>query len=297
MEIKSVKSRKPSYPSLEEFALNSNILKKRIPSNWLKNKIVAGVLMTYLLSCSNQNDEDNNKREVVMLGTWRNKMKTIDTCQTEDNKYKVAPFFIHGDGFGAEGCIVMAAPVFLTENEARDVIFNRLAQDNLLFDTSKTEKMKFISKSIADNFIYRNKVKEELRYNEVEIKLDGYNKELNLALKFVSLNDFNKFKSLNTENINLFRNDSLFHPSLYNFNIARAAKRIRLELVKAGNKNAVVFYDPVTSYYLGGERICDKREFGKNYSEQNAKDEAKQLLLKQVEDFISWIKAEGLMND
>ena len=50
----------------------------------------------------------------------------------------VAPIFQHGEGRGATGCIVMSPPVFLSEEEALQVIREEMAAKGVQLGTNQT---------------------------------------------------------------------------------------------------------------------------------------------------------------
>ena len=58
-------------------------------------------------------------------GQWR------VIAATEEGKIVVAPIFEHGTGRGADGCVVVSPPVFLSEEEAVQVIREELAKQGI----------------------------------------------------------------------------------------------------------------------------------------------------------------------
>jgi hypothetical protein len=107
--------------------------------------------------------------------------------------------------------------------------------------------------------------------------MDGYNKELNLAIQYVSADDYYKFRS-----------DDGCSSSVQGFDTKRAAELIRKELNANGKTNSVVFYDPMPSVSFE-----DNEDWVK--SQKEAEKEASKQLLAQVTDFIKWIKKENFI--
>ncbi|NDW12703.1 hypothetical protein D0T50_07350 [Bacteroides sp. 214] len=105
----------------------------------------------------------------------------------------------------------------------------------------------------------------------IELKMDAYSLKSKWAIQFISTSDHDKFK-----------NDDCWS-SVSAYNLKQAAEIINQELKKQKRTNAVVFYDPVVTI---------------NYEKENnweeAKKEAKNLLLAQVDDFIKWLKTNNI---
>lgn len=279
MKIKPVKHAKaPNYPILEYYIKNPGLLSKNIPENWLRNKYVASSLATFILVGSPKTKIYANHNNTEMLEKYcpENKAQTQDVNK---DPVKIAPIFAHGDGSGATGCIVMSPPVFISEDEARAIIFNALRAEGIKFDTIDCPEIKFKSFPLANDCFMGEEDTIKVPDAKIELKMDGYNKELNLAVQFVSLNDFFKFRS-----------DDGCWSSVQGYNTKKAAEIIRNELIESGKTNAAVFYDPIPSAKF-------KRHEGWEIVEKEAKEEAKALLLAQVEDFIKWIKQENIIKE
>lgn len=274
MEIKPIKRRQPSYPTLEYFAKNPSLLSKSIPASWLKNKYVATSLATFVL-CGNISACKRTNPQSIVVADEFNKEKKPDSKQNSNqNLKKVAPVFVHGDGSGATGCIVMSPPVFISEDEALKIVFDALKAENVKFDTAKCPTFQFIAPAIANDCIGDA---TKIPKTKVKIRMDGYNTEYDLAIEYVSANDFSKFIS----------NDGCFS-SVQVYKTQKAAELIQAELKAHSKTNAVVFYDPITSINYDEKKDWEE-------SKKEAKEEATKLLLAQVNDFIKWIKEEKII--
>jgi len=295
MEIKSVKnSRQPNYPTIELFVRYPELLARNIPGSWLKNKFVATSLAAFLLSnCGTRTVHPSATVEVVdMLKTDNPKSTSQEKKADNSIVAKIAPIFAYGEGHGSTGCIVISPPVFISEDEARKIIFDALDKQGIVLDTIGCPEMKFTAPPLADacyedgilddettQVATKAKVrrKKAVKQANVELKMDGYIKDLNLVIQFVSEKDFDKF---NTE-------DGC-RSSVIDYNTKKAAKIIREKLIAYGKTNAVVFYDPIIW-------INFKTDQDWQTSENIAKAEAERLLLNQVEDFIKWLKTETII--
>ena len=283
MEIKSVSnSRQPNYPTIELFVKHPELLTRNIPSSWLKNQFVATSLAAFLLSgCGTGTTKKNVEVEAVDSLDINNTTSTQEKEDaTNDIVANIAPIFAHGEGSGATGCMVMSPPVFISEDEARKIIFNALSKQGILFDTTSCPEIKFTAPPIANDCYGRDFFDDDttrvVSDAYVELKMDGYNKDLNLAIQFVSREDFSKFTSF----------DGCVS-SVSRYNTKQAAEIIREKLITDGKTNAVIFYDPISR--IDFEKSDDWRK-----SEREATEKSKKLLLKQVDDFIKWLKKNNI---
>ncbi|NLL28390.1 MAG: hypothetical protein GX259_06310 [Bacteroidales bacterium] len=283
MKIKPVKRAKtPNYPVLEYYINNPELLSKSIPESWIKNKYVATSLATFILLGTAKSNLFANQARIEISENYSSDSEDKIKNEIKDS-VKIAPIFVHGDGLGGTGCIVVSPPVFISENEARLIIFNALEEKGIKFNTEDCPEIKFKSAPIA-NDCYYGSADTDVPDAEVELKMDGYNKELNLAVQYVSVGDFSKFKS----------NEFCFS-SGRTINTKDAADIIREELIKDGKTNAVVFYDPIASINFEGD--WETYYKGSNWEKyrEKAVEESKKLLLAQVEDFLKWLKKEKIL--
>jgi adenylate kinase family enzyme len=283
MKITPVKSKKePDYPTIKEYTDHPELLSQNIPLSWIKNKYVATSLAAFIL-CGTPKDTDNIKAKPAIVFDESQKNKSLEENKSEKkDSVKIAPIFAHGEGSGATGCSVISPPVFISEEEAKKIIFDALKKANIEFDTVNCPIIEFVSDPIA-NSCYGIHSSDSIK-SEVKLKMDGYNKQYNFAVQYVSTEDFKKFTSTYKTEVR-----ELCGSSVNSFMTKKAADIIRDVLISKSNTNAVIFYDPIP--YVEFEKREDKIN-----SEFKAKDEAKKMLLSQVEDFIKWIKAEGILN-
>ena len=246
------------------------------------------------------------KTEAVTLG-----LPNADFSVTENDvkvsKYnnndsiKVAPVFVHGDGSGVIGCVVMSAPVFISENDAMEIISKEFNKVNLLIDTNNLPIISFQADAIAD-YCYQmefasKKINAGANTNKsnqakLNIEMSGINKKNNLLIKFVTKADYFKFHS-----------DSCKSGwSIKSLNTKKAAQLIQNELAKKSSINAVVFYDPIAYMNFDDDDDIEKRDslgniINTDYDNirDDAKKGAKELLTAQVRDFIQWMKNEGMI--
>jgi hypothetical protein len=278
MKIKAVKNKRVNYPTLENFLQDPNSLKKSIPASWHKNKVLAGAMgMFLLLDCKNDKSPTTQKSG---FSYFMNSVKDkLDKLENWHIRNKVAPIFIHGDGSGASGCLVMSSPVFISEKEAKSIILEEFRKEKIEFDTTNCPTVKFKLKkwiSTKDN-------KGKISKMDVEHRLDGYNKTLNIAFDYISIDDYNKLEEA-----------SETWSSVSDYSTKERAEFVRKGILKNDQYNAVVFYDPIVqrdfSFF-----IEDSTKRQQEKEEKSPQEQAKENLIAQVSDFIIWAKKEGLI--
>jgi hypothetical protein len=273
MKVKSVKQTKqPNYPTFGYYVENPELLFRNVPENWIRNKYVATSLAAFILMGTPKSKVFANSPTIEIIDIISSDEKEQNVADKQDS-IKVAPIFVHGKGTGGIGCIVMSPPVFISEDEARKIIFEAMMKLGVSFDSKDCPTIKFSAPAIASHCYDDKNVSDA----NVELKMDGYNSELNLVIQYVSSDDFSKFRS----------DDGCFS-SVMGFDTKEAAEIIREKLIAEGKNNAAVFYDPLAHIDLGRNNNWRK-------SEKEAKAEAEKLLLKQVEDFIKWLRQEKII--
>lgn len=273
MEIKPVKEgKKPKYPTLEFFAKNPRLLSGNVPERWIGNKLVATSLATFVLLGNPKSVRMDTSPGIAFF----DRTSDEDEHQTFENKksvVKVAPIFVHGDGSGSTGCIVMSPPVFISESEAKKIIFDALSAEGIQMSTENCPVIQ-VNHSVFEFNFSDGSSKESVE--RVALRMDGYNEELNLAIQFVSADDHEKLKP-----------DLGFYSSVQSYDTRETAELIRKELQDSSTVNSGIFYDPMPSIELMEE------DYEKNKLESQR--EAEELLLAQVKDFIKWMRRKNIV--
>jgi hypothetical protein len=270
----------PNYPTIEVVFTQPDILMKNMPKKWQTNKLIVTAMFSFsLYGCVGQNNDPKHQKpqkEFVII----DKAGTPDTIilNTMDSA-AVAPIFVHGSGVGASGCVMISPPVYLSEEEAMEIIIHELKKEGIKFDdTYQGDSISIKRKKIIYNWDATNKdgrTKEVIEKNK--LFPDAYNKDMNMILEYVSYVDYDKFCDQEPE-----------ISSVSSYDIKGAAEKIREVLHKKGQLNAVVFYDPV------GWADKDDRNSGWDQMEKSGKKNATELLKQQVADFVDWLKKEEL---
>ena len=109
----------PRYPTRLEVQANPTLLEKHLPPAWKTHAEMAG-LVGVLLTANACVDLAQNS------GTNPTVKHAI-----------VAPIFVHGEGRGAVGCVVVNPPVFLSEQDAMQVIREELKKAGVVLSDNK----------------------------------------------------------------------------------------------------------------------------------------------------------------
>jgi len=177
--------------------------------------------------------------------------------QSSAVQYQV-PFFEHGDGRGSFGCESVAPPAFLSEEEALSVINEITKREGFEF----TKDGAIINNiQIPETNIYDDRIKEIKAYSAGDLTLDGFNSDKNIAFEFVSNEDIDAWVDKD--------NKVMSTVSSYDYKMTAQALS---EKLNQKNKDIIVatFYDPAGII-------------------------AKADLRLQVQDFISWLKAQNII--
>lgn len=223
-------------------------------------------------------------------------MSRSSQCVAADGPSRVAPMFVHGQGTGSFGCMSVSPPVFLSEDEARQVITEEAKRGGISFaeggktlpsiemPATKTESVTRAdgSKSIS--------WKRGLKAQPVE--LDGFDRKHNVAFEYLSKNEAREW---------LPGEDYL--STAWSCDMISTSKALAAAIEKGKPAGAYgVFYDPLVSWdearKKAGIAVSGRQ---KDWQAQNAaaKAAAREIALEQlraqVKDFIRWLKAQGVI--
>ena len=126
MESKPVRRYpRPRYPTRLEVAARPGLLRRHQPPAWRQWPELTGAVGLFLLA------------DTALLRAANSPPKNGPTRAQTNAVAVVAPIFQHGEGRGATGCIVMSPPVFLSEEEALQVVREELAAKGVQLGTNK----------------------------------------------------------------------------------------------------------------------------------------------------------------
>lgn len=205
------------------------------------------------------------------------------------------PVFPHGEGMGSYGCVSVAPPVFLSEEEAAQIIREEASRYGIQFDADKTEASPKLPYTDL-NAGFGEEAPRNRTYSG-SIDLDGYDEKAGVGFEFVSVEDIRQWQD--PERGAMVSVDS--------YDTKGTAERLSKEL-----SNVAVFYDPMESDYSAFRFEFDWETAGKTDEERNAayskayqeetarydaqeRSKSIEALKKQVQDFLEWLKGQGVI--
>lgn len=186
-------------------------------------------------------------------------------------------------GRGAYSCIAATAPVFLSEDEARQVIVDEGIKAGIIFtpDVATGDSICYPITAWTPNSIYQAKAGTSQR----PLILDGLDQKRQIGYEFVSRSDYEGWVD---------RLGPL--DQVQDFDLRGSAEIMRNAMQQAQPSGSyAVFYDPAVddySNYKYGQRFPLFL-----YSKLNDKyyPLSRQELRAQVKDFIQWLKVQGVI--
>lgn len=265
----------PKYPTKKDVRIDPTIL-QTVPKRWKTKPAVCIALMltlsTGLYGCVNEN----------MVGSDGSSSSSdmTESSTTTTGKAALAlliPVFEHGIGRGSFGCVSVAPPVFLSEEEALQVIHEEAEAKGVYFNDIKSVEGNNFP---ATNLYYGDK--SDLATWKGTLVLDGYDPSLNIGFEFVSQADVVEWAKA-----------SDMWSSVGTYDMKGTSERLSDVI-----ENTVVFYDPAQDYDAynrnGRNENIDFETYMKQYSAEQ-KELMLEKLREQVRDFLAWLAAEGII--
>jgi hypothetical protein len=252
-----VRYHQPRFPTRNIIDQHPELL-RLVPKRWRNKPLVLGTLAAV---CT------------LSAGYW-------SQANAKGMAARIAPIFQHGNGHGTFGCIVVNPPVLLSEADANQVIREEVKRAGL--DFSKTDKIIRNVEIPTTDFSQKNPVGPVLKPKD--LVLDGTDPKKNISFEYISTDDINKWHS-----------NGLLVSTVETFDTVGVAKQVRNGLVKAHPPGAIgVFYDPMAG--IDQQKL---QELFKNGGWEAARQEmtakTKEELRAQVQDFVKWLKAQGVI--
>jgi hypothetical protein len=257
----------PGYPSKREVLVNPAILKS-LPMRWsAKPAICAALTMTLvtgLFGC------DGNVLQPIAG------LSGSESSKHQPSAAHTFPVFEHGSGRGAYGCMMVAPPVFLSEEEALQAIREETAVQGIHFTGTRI--------LAGDHFPATNLYGDE-DFNaatwEGSLELDGYDSALNISFEFVSQQDVVDWAK-----------EGNMSSSVESYDMKGTAERLADVL-----ENTAVFYDPGSDPKAFDHHQIENGDFETYFSQYEAEQKALmiKMLREQVRDFLAWLAAEGVI--
>lgn len=279
----------PSYPTKEQIQLHPELL-RTVPRRWARNPVVLTalslVLSAGLTACGTASDSilpDSNSAPAASDASGASNSpssgnSTISVASTEDSSQDSAndptpldiPIFAHGTGRGSYGCESVAPPVFLSEEEAMQVIEEECAAQGIDLSGQKTISGTFPATSTLPEAISGGA--SDQTYTG-DLSLDGYSDDLGIGVEFVSTDDILDWKT-----------DTGMAATVEEFDLKGTAQRLA-----DCTGNVAVFYDPTADNDL------DFTGSNEESYVESSREQSLEELRAQVRDFLQWLKAQGVI--
>ncbi len=291
MESKALKEYKvPDYPRKEDVEMQPSLLRKSLDTRWhrlfdfgISGMLVAGLSLS---GCEENHKTKSNSPESSQIENIHDSNKSINRTKTvKQIKTIVAPVFNHGEGRGSIGCVAIAPPAFLSEEEALLVIKEELIKNGIDLDKEKV--------------VFDNANVKPIGYGVLEmlgmgkkkpfpLEIDSQDSEKQINIEFVSMSDCEQLGGTK---------EGWYH--FLKYDTRKAAVHFRKQIQSNKEKGIYgVFYDPAPKNPLNGqspEEVMSRTKEKIEEAHQENIKYAKELLRNQVSDFAQWLKEEGVI--
>jgi len=275
MKARPVKRyRQPSYPTRLEVLSKPELLERHLPPGWRAIPEMAGTVALFLAVNSTVPAADKK------------------TATPPGSIAVVAPIFEHGDGRGATGCVAVAPPAFLSEEEAWQVIDEELGRQQLKLPGTGFEARGVRIPRRRETFSFEDR-KETIKVDESFGQAGTYtpdraNLQKRIAVEFVSSQDYHRLGGPWSSS------------SVQSYDFKEVAKSVT-EAVRKGAKEKLYFgalYDPAVRVEPPKREPGNPKsveDWQKYWEEEvkKSKAESHRLLRLQVQDFLKWLQAQG----
>ena len=181
----------------------------------------------------------------------------------------VAPLFEHGDGRGATGCVMIAPPVFLSEEDAMSVVREELAAAGIRFSGKRMPipgaQVTHPARGGGD------------RQTSSQLVMDAVDSSNRIAVEFITVNDSASYDG------------GADFGSVTSYDTKSAAKAVNSALQQSTSPMYFgVLYDPC-------EFVEPDRSQHQDWDALEAITKRKSLeqLRRQVKDFVAWLQKHG----
>lgn len=282
--------RSPVYPTRLQVLADPTILQRHVPPAWRSRAPMAGALAAFLAVNAQVQASDSKLP--------KSKEAAV-----------VAPIFKHGEGRGATGCIVVAPPTFLSEEEALQVIVEELSKAGLAVTRRNVElpsvvmpnRMSQMRFTIWGIPVPYRRVQDAAKQAGIKgqwkpfvqefpgkpLNVDIFDDQRRVAVEFLSRKDYRDVGGIWS------------FSSVQSYNFAETATNIAKQVTRQGKDFYFgVLYDPASKGNLSKtsktESVEDRLQ-NRQQRRQQAHAESLELLREQVKDFMDWLKGQGVI--
>jgi hypothetical protein len=128
---------------------------------------------------------------------------------SEDGKTVVAPIFKHGDGRGTTGCMVITPPVFLSEEEALQIVKEELAKNGVQLAPGLVLKDMTIAPRRTQQVEHDEKSRKIVpdQENARPLRLTGIDVKKSIAIKFICQSNYETLGGVDPERVHIVDRD------------------------------------------------------------------------------------------
>jgi len=293
MTVKPLKTYKPpAYPTIAEAKQDARLL-ERLPRRWGKNKTLATLfgtgLMIHVAGCNKDTPKgDGNLLFPAHAEDAAGQRPAVKKVVRALPATRVAPMLeeaLANDGRGGFGCIAISAPVFLSEQEALDLIRAELEKAGLkLQETVSVDGLQ---------------IPKGRSFTKGTYAFDLGTEDKSVAVKFLTGKDDRSWGE-----------DTGLRSSYASYNYAALATRVSDAFKQRDKGDPVIiglFFEP--SVYPVDHRDFDmtgltseQKQFARNQVEatrktrhENARELGREKLRRQVSHFVDYLRQEGVV--
>lgn len=215
------------------------------------------------------------------------KSAPIASHSESTTRISVAPVFIHGQGYGSEGCFHSLPQGSISEETARDYILRQFQSNGIEFDRLDVPIDDVLIDHICgyERFEEENKITGQKRLN-----IDGFSSKYNLGFEYVSHEDHNDLGGVNTG----------CSSTTSDYDVLSVAQKLRNTMVEYGKMNFIVFYDPMYDPYDFPIHKRDKALMEKEWTvdlDTIQENQGKEIVffVSQISDGVRWLKQERII--
>ncbi|HEY5910833.1 MAG TPA: hypothetical protein VJA21_09545 [Verrucomicrobiae bacterium] len=265
--------RQPRYPTRLEVLSEPDLLRRNLPPGWRSLPGMAGSIALFLAANSVVQGADKKAASPAKAAV-------------------VAPIFDHGEGRGATGCVVVAPPVFLSEEEAWQVIDEELEKRGVKLPDARVELRGVqVPRRMETYSVKDGKMEEkimETKGSAEAFSVDRANAQKHIAVEFVSQQEYSK------------AGGPFSMSTVQSYDFRQTARKLAEDLGQQAKDKVYlgVLYDPLES--SAAEEFKKKqpktRQDWRAYAKARTLEgttESKRLLRLQVQDFLKWLEAQG----
>ncbi len=291
----------PAYPTRPQLLAEPGRLLEHLPSSWQNLISKGGLTVAFLVSGLTGVPGASAQTPAPATPAANNAAAQPATrpAQLAAGAAIVAPVFEHGKGRASTGCVVIAPPVFLTEEEARQIITEELAKAGLKMSAKDVElKDVRIKPKSPFNIVIRDGNREIVKYDGETrpLVVDLMDPDKHIAVEFVSESDY------------LELGGEMPMSTVHDYDFKRVSEAVAGEIKTSGKGNFFgVFYEPTslvehrrhpTAEELKGKNEKEQQEIRQRFwkeAEEEARKGSRAELRKQVQDFAEWLRQRGVL--